>query len=89
MLSREIPAKTSSVFNSLSLHTFSLYHITITIKSHNKYRVQKIEYNYNQIWYGVLVVVVDQEKKKSMDLELSRGRGSKFSTRGSNRMLVV
>ena len=53
MLSREIPVKTSSVFNSLSLHTHSLYHTTLTIKSHNKYRVQKIEYNYNQIWHGI------------------------------------
>ena len=34
MLSCEIPAKTSSVFNSLSLHTLSLYHTTLTIKSH-------------------------------------------------------
>ena len=38
---------------------------------------------------GELVVAVDQGKKKSVDLELSHGRGSKFSTRGSNRMLVV
>ena len=52
MLSREIPAKTSSVFNNLSLHTFSLSH-NLTIKSHNKYRIQKIEYNYNQIWHGI------------------------------------
>ena len=29
---------------------------------------------------GVLVVAVDQGKKKSVDSELSRGRGSKFST---------
>ena len=53
MLSREIHEKTSSVFNSLSFHTLSLYHITLTIKSHNKYRVQKIEYNYNQIWHEI------------------------------------
>ena len=53
MLSHEIPAKTSSVFNGLSLHTLSLYHTTFTIKSHNKYRVQKIEYNYNQIWHRI------------------------------------
>ena len=38
---------------------------------------------------GELVVVVDQGKKQSVDLELSRGRGSKFSTQGSIRMLVV
>ena len=53
MLSCKILAKTSSVFNSLSLHTFSFYHTTLTIKSHNKYRVQKIEYNYNQIWHRI------------------------------------
>ena len=53
MLSCEIPTKTSSVFNSLSLHTLSLYHTTFTIKFHNKYRVQKIEYNYNQIWHEI------------------------------------
>ena len=38
---------------------------------------------------GVFVVAMDQKKKQSVDLELSRGRGSKFSTQGSNRMLVV
>ena len=38
---------------------------------------------------GVLVVAVDQGKKKSVDSELSRGRGSKFSTQDSNKMLVV
>ena len=53
MLNREIPAKTYSVFNSLSFHTLSFYHTTLTIKSYNKYRVQKIEYNYNQIWYRI------------------------------------
>ena len=38
-----------------SSHTLSLslYHTTLTIKLHNKYRVQKIEYNYNQIWHGI------------------------------------
>ena len=35
------------------------------------------------------MVAVDQGKKQSVDSELSRGRGSKFSTWGSNRMLVV
>ena len=53
MLSREIPAKTSSIFNNLSLRILSPYHTTLTIKSHNKYKVQKIEYNYNQIWHGI------------------------------------
>ena len=38
---------------------------------------------------GELMIVVDQGNKQSVDLELSRGRGSKFSTQGSNRMLVV
>ena len=31
----------------------SLSHTTLTMKSHIKYRVQKIEQNYNQIWYGI------------------------------------
>ena len=30
-----------------------LRRMLITIKSHNKYRVQKIEYNYNQIWHKI------------------------------------
>ena len=38
---------------------------------------------------GELVVVADQGKKYSVNSELSRGRDSKFSTRGSNKMLVV
>ena len=38
---------------------------------------------------GVLVIAVNSRKKYSVDSELSRGRGSKFSTQGSNRMLVV
>ena len=35
------------------------------------------------------MVIVDQRKKQSVKSKLSCGRGSKFSTRGSNRMLVV
>ena len=46
-LSCKILTKTSSIFNSLCLHTLFLYHTTLTIKTHNEYRVQKIEYNYN------------------------------------------
>ena len=38
---------------ALSLHTLSLSHTTLTNKTHIKYRVQKIEYNYNQIWHGI------------------------------------
>ena len=38
---------------------------------------------------GELVVAVEQRKKQSVDSELSRSRGSKLSTQGSNRMLVV
>ena len=34
------------------------------------------------------MVAADQRKMLSVDLKLSCGRGSKFSTRGSNRMLV-
>ena len=35
------------------------------------------------------MVAVDQGKKLFVYSDLSRGRDSKFSTRGSNRMLVV
>ena len=38
---------------------------------------------------GELVVAGEQRKKQSVDSELSRSRGSKLSTQGSNRMLVV
>ena len=30
-----------------------LYHTTLTMKSHNIYKAQHIEYNYNQIWHGI------------------------------------
>ena len=43
MLGRELPAKTLQSSICLSFHTLSLSHTTLTIKSHNKYRVQKIE----------------------------------------------
>ena len=36
---------------ALSLHTLSHIHTTLTNKSHIKYKVHKIEHNYNQIWY--------------------------------------
>ena len=55
MLGREIPAKTSSVSNSLSLHTHSLS-ITQPLQSNltiNTRYKRKIEYNYNQIWHGI------------------------------------
>ena len=38
---------------ALSLHALSLTHTTLTKKSHIKYRVHKIEHNYNQIWYRI------------------------------------
>ena len=51
---RELPAKTALVFNCLeSSHILSLSHTTVTNKSHLKYRVHKIEQNYNQIWHGI------------------------------------
>ena len=47
--------KNTSVFNlpSVFTHTLSLSHTTLTNKTHMKYRVQKIEHNYNQIWHGI------------------------------------
>ena len=53
MLSHELPTKTLQSLICLSLHILSLSHTTLTNKSHNKYRIQKIEHNYNQIWYGI------------------------------------
>ena len=35
------------------------------------------------------MLAVNPRKKYFMDLELSHGRGSKFPTQDSNRMLVV
>ena len=53
-LTHELPAKTTLVFNYLEFsHTLSLSHITLTNKSHMKYRVHKIEQNYNQIVHGI------------------------------------
>ena len=43
MLNRELPGKTLQSSICLSLHTLSFSYTTLTIKSHNKYRVQKIE----------------------------------------------
>ena len=36
-----------------SSHTLSLSHTTLTNKAHTKYRVKKIEHNYNQIWHKI------------------------------------
>ena len=38
---------------ALSLYTLFLSHTTLTNKTHVKYKVQKIEHNYNQIWHGI------------------------------------
>ena len=38
---------------ALCLHTLSLSHTTLTNKTNIKYRVHKIEQNYNQIWHGI------------------------------------
>ena len=35
------------------IHSFSFSHTTLTNKSHIKYKVHKIEQNYNQIWYEI------------------------------------
>ena len=54
-LTHELPAKTASVFNLswVFTHTLSHTHTTLTNKTHMKYRIKKIEQNYNQIWYGI------------------------------------
>ena len=43
----------TSIFNLPRVFTLSLSHTTLTIKSHIKYRVQKIEQNYNQICHRI------------------------------------
>ena len=54
MLSREIPRENLFSLQWLkSSHSLFLYHAILTIESHNKYKLQKIEYNYNQIWHGI------------------------------------
>ena len=52
-LTHEIPAKTLQFSICLSLQSLSLSHTTFTNKSLNKYRLHKIEHNYNQIWHGI------------------------------------
>ena len=51
----QVTRENTSIFNLswVFTHTLSLSHTTLTNKSHMKYRVQKIEQNYNQIWYGI------------------------------------
>ena len=69
----------SFVFNCLNLHTLSLYHTTLTIKSHNKYMVQKTEHNYNQIWHGIRA-----NKTNSCKLQLYNNNVNLFSESGYN-----
>ena len=38
---------------ALSFHILFLLHTTLTNKIHMKYRVHKIEQNYNQIWHKI------------------------------------
>ena len=62
-LTCELPRKTTLVFNCLkSSHSLSLSYTTLTNKTHMKYRVHKIEQNYNQIWHRIKAnkyIVVD------------------------------
>ena len=51
--SRDTRENSFSLQLALSLHIHSLPHTTLTNKSHKKYRVYKIEQNYNQIWQGI------------------------------------
>ena len=51
--SRDTRENSFSLQLALSLHIHSLPHTTLTNKSHNKYKVQKIEHNYNQIWHEI------------------------------------
>ena len=51
--SRELLAKTFLIFTLPWVSTHSLSLTTLTMKSHMKYRVHKIEHNYNQIWHEI------------------------------------
>ena len=66
MLTRELPMKTlQSSMPWVFTQSLSLPHTTLTNKSHMKYRVYKIEQNYNQIWQGIKAnknIVNNQEK---------------------------
>ena len=54
MLTRKLPAKTlQSSMPWVFTLSLSFTHTTLTNKSHMKYKVQKIEHNYNQIWHGI------------------------------------
>ena len=51
---RKLPVKTVLVFNWPWVFTLSFSHThPLQIKTHKKYRVHKIEHNYNQIWYEI------------------------------------
>ena len=53
-LTHELPVKIASVFNWPWVFTLSFSHTQpLQIKTHKKYRVHKIEQNYNQIWHGI------------------------------------
>ena len=58
------PRKPFSLQFLESSHSLSLIHNPYN-KSHNKYRVYKIEINYNQIWHGIKA-----NKKHSCKLQL-------------------
>ena len=73
MLTCKLPAKTpqfSICFESS--HTLSLSYTTLTNKYHMKYRVQKIEHNYNQIWHGIKAYKTHSYKLQLYNLPLDR-----------------
>ena len=65
----------------------SLYHTTLIMKSHNTYRVQQIEYNYNQIWQEIKANKTNSCKcysmtkplKQTLDLNVSLGTMAKLT----------
>ena len=89
------PQKHFSLQYALSLHTLSLSHTTLANKTQMKYRVQKIEYNYNQIWHRIKanknIVVnynftispfgysVTKPLKQTLDLNVSLGTMAKLT----------
>ena len=70
------------------LHTY-LGFPRFKIMSRTWWSIQLLFQELKDTQAGVLVLAGNPRKKQSMNLELSRGRDSKFCTRGSNIMLVV
>ena len=92
MLTRELPAKTLQSSICLeSSHSLSLPHTTLINKSHNKYRVQKIEYNYTQIWHKIKAnknIIVNYNFTKSYNFLKVQATSYSFVKMTGNMSLI-